>query len=278
LADETRDEEAPEEAPAPAAEDPRGGESRQPGDGAPAISADPVPESEAAQAYHQRARLAEDRLAEVLAAYRQIKSENDGFRERISKNLQRRFTQRHETLLLKFIDILDNLDRALEAAQISYAGQPLLEGMILVRTQLLQRLQEEGLERIPVLGMPFDPAVSESVATQPVPDPDHHNLVVKELMRGYRVNGRIVRPSRVLIGAYSEDAAAAGPPAEEVIDNAPAAPALVEDTPQDASLEEIVAKVEAQSALFPGVLDGGDEGDEGNEDGDAGSSEDGGES
>jgi molecular chaperone GrpE len=221
----------------PAAEPP------QPSDGAPASASDPAPEGEAAQAYHQRARLAEDRLAEVLNAYRTIKSENEGFRERISRNLQRRFTQRHETLLLKFIDILDNLDRALEAAQRSYAGEPLLEGMILVRTQLLQRLQEEGLERIPVLGLAFDPEVSESVATHPVPDPEHHSVVVKELMRGYRVNGRVVRPSRVVIGVYQEGVAATPAPANPVIEKAPPAGA------GEPSLEEIVAQAEAQLAM-----------------------------
>ena len=230
----------------------------QPSDGAPDSAADPAPEGDAAQAYHQRARLAEDRLAEVLNAYRTIKSENEGFRERISRNLQRRFTQRHETLLLKFIDILDNLDRALEAAQRSYAGEPLLEGMILVRTQLLQRLKEEGLERIPVLGLPFDPEVSESVATQPVPDPDHHGVVVKELMRGYRVNGRIVRPSRVVIGAYHEGASATmAASADQVIDNEPPA------RPDDLSLEEIVAQAEAvlPDELEPRPEDEDDEGE-----------------
>lgn len=238
-------------------------EPRQPSDGAPDSAIDPPPEGDAAQAYHQRARLAEDRLAEVLAAYRTIKSENEGFRERISRNLQRRFTQRHETLLLKFIDILDNLDRALEAAQRSYAGEPLLEGMILVRTQLLARLKEEGLERIPVLGLPFDPEVSESVASQPVPDPDHQGVVVKELMRGYRVNGRVVRPSRVVIGVY-QDGAAAPPPeaAEQVIDNKPAATATTE--PGELSLEEIVARAEAQltrEMLDPAPPDAGDDAD-----------------
>lgn len=223
---------------------PAGAEAPQPSDGAPASAADPAPEGEAAQAYHQRARLAEDRLAEVLSAYRTIKSENEGFRERISRNLQRRFTQRHETLLLKFIDILDNLDRALEAAQRSYAGEPLLEGMILVRTQLLQRLKEEGLERIPVLGLPFDPEVSESVATQPVPDPDHNGVVVKDLMRGYRVNGRVVRHSRVVIGVYQEGAPAMGPMgAGQVIDNEPRAAAPL--TPEEPSLEEIVSQADA---------------------------------
>ena len=240
---------------------------------------DAAPDPEAAEAYHARARLAEDRLAEVLAAYRQLKGENESFRERISKNLERKFTQRHETLLLKFIDILDNLDRALEAAAVSYAGQPLLEGMILVRTQLLQRLKEEGLERIPVLGLPFDPEVSESVGTHPVGDPDHQNLVVKELMRGYRVNDRVVRPSRVLIGEYREGAvqeetgvliggepasiggrptpAPAASPDEAAITSS----GVLEIVSDDPSLEEIVAKAEAQSALFPGVMNDLDEKD-----------------
>jgi molecular chaperone GrpE len=244
---------------------PAAAEPNQPSDGAPALAVDPAPESEAAQAYHQRARLAEDRLAEVLSAYRTIKTDNEGFRERTKRNLERRFTQRHETLLLKFIDILDNLDRALEAAQRSYAGEPLLEGMILVRTQLLQRLKEEGLERIPVLGLPFDPEVSESVATHPVPDSEHHNVVVKELMRGYRVNGRVVRPSRVVIGVHQEGAPplAVGAGAGLVIDNE--VPAAAAAALEDSSLEEIVAQAEAQLAasatLEPAAKDDDDEGE-----------------
>jgi len=151
----------------------------------------------------------------VMAAYRTLKSENEDFRERQSRNMERRFEQRREKLLLKFIDVLDNLDRALEAAQTSYAGQPLLEGMILVRTQLLQTLQDEGLDRIPVLGLPFDPAVAESVSTAPVKEAEQHHVVVKELLRGYRLNGRVARPSHVVIGHFeaAPSAEAAAPPA-----------------------------------------------------------------
>lgn len=208
----------------------------------------------------------------MLAAYRQIKKDNEGFRERTTRNLERRYDQRHERLLLKFIDILDNLDRALEAAQISYAGEPLVEGMILVRTQLLQTLLEEGLERIPVLGMPFDPHLSESVGTAPVASAEHDHVVVKELMRGYRVKGRVMRPSRVVIGVYAEGATegiAALP--ESVIDNAEPVPPMpgeelrppdaaasgeddsVEMEPDGPSIEEIVAKTQAQDALFPSL-------------------------
>jgi molecular chaperone GrpE len=167
------------------------------------------PEGDPSEHLERRARLAEDRLTEVLTAYRQVRTENEGFRERVTRDVERSFHQRRERLLLKFMEILDNLDRALEAAEQTYAGTPLIEGLILVRTQLLQTLQHEGLERIPVLGLPFDPTYSEAVGTQPVSEPEHDQVVVKELLRGYRLNGRIARASRVLVGQYDEGAAAA---------------------------------------------------------------------
>jgi len=226
-----------------------------------ALEAPPV--DDAAEAFHRRARLAEDRLAEVLGAYRELKQENEAYRERLTKTIQRRFDHRHEALLLKFIDILDNLDRALEAAQTSYAGEPLVEGLILVRTQLLGTLQDEGLERIPVLGLPFDPHLSEAVSTEDVSDPDHHHVVVKELMRGYRVAGKVARASRVVIGEYvGAEAAAAAEAAMAVAMPAPRPPRATppratpprSPAPGDGepTLEEIIARAEA---LDPPVVD-----------------------
>ena len=180
-----------------------------------AAALQPPPLDQASEAYLRRAQLAEDRLAEVLGAYRQLKQENEGFRDRLTRNLERRFEQRHERLLLKFIEILDNLDRALEAAETTYTGDPMIQGLILVRTQLLQTLKDEGLERIPVLGLPFDPACSEAVATRPVQEREHHHLVVKDVLRGYRIQGRLARPARVVVGEY-----AGTPDAPVVVDEA----------------------------------------------------------
>jgi len=166
------------------------------------------------EAPQQRVRLAEERLAEVLAAYRTLKTENDGYRDRIARNLERRYEQRREKLLLRFIEILDNLDRALEAAEQSYLGNSVVDGLLLVRTQLLQALQEEGLERIPVVGLPYDPAVSEAVGTEAVGDPDQHHVVLRDLLRGYRLNGRVARASKVLVGEYREGESAQAPAAD----------------------------------------------------------------
>jgi molecular chaperone GrpE len=198
-------------------------------------AAEPVlelpPEAGAVEHFERRARLAEDRLTEVLTAYRRVKTENEGFRERVTRDVERQFDRRHEKILLKFIDILDNLDRALEAAEQTYAGNPLIDGLLLVRTQLLQTLQHEGLERVPVLGLPYDPAFSEAVGTQAVEDPEKDHVVVREMLRGYRLHGRVARASRVVIGQHREKDASAGGQAEELIgaDEARAAEEAVDE-------------------------------------------------
>jgi molecular chaperone GrpE len=195
---------------------------------------EPPPEAGAVEHFERRARLAEDRLTEVLAAYRQVKTENAGFRERVTRDMERQFDRRHEKLLLKFIDILDNLDRALEAAEQTYAGNPLIEGLILVRTQLLQTLQNEGLERVPVLGLPYDPAFSEAVGTQAVEDSEHDHVVVREMLRGYRLHGRVARASRVVVGQHREGGAPVSVHAEDLI-------GADEDRAAEAALAEISA-------------------------------------
>lgn len=210
-----------------------------------AWAARPELAGEAASAFRQRAQLAEDRLSEVLAAYRTLKRDNEGHRERVTRNIERRYEQRRENLLLRFIDILDNLDRALEAAEASFVSNALVEGLILVRTQLLQTLQDEGLERIPVLSLPYDPHVSEAVQTVSVTEPEQHHAVMKELLRGYRLNGRVARASRVVVGEYDSPAAELGPVSAEA---APPGPSAAPPAPatEGLSLEEIIARAEAQ--------------------------------
>ncbi len=201
-------------------DEPEGSPTSEDGAAGPAPAAEPAPEARAEAATEQaeqRARLAEDRLVEVLNAYRQLKTENEGFRERVRRDVELEFDHRRERLLLKFIEILDNLDRALEAAEQTYAGNPLIEGLILVRTQLLQTLQQEGLERIPVLGLPYDPGLTEAVGTQPVSDPEEDHVVVRELMRGYRLNGRVARASRAIVGVYRDGAQAEAAAREDLI-------------------------------------------------------------
>ncbi len=215
----------------------------------PAAGVSPPPQGgDRAEAFLRRAHLAEDRLEEVLSAYRTLKRENDGHRERVTRNIERRYEGRRERLLLRFIEILDNLDRALEAAETSFASASLVEGLILVRTQLLNTLKDEGLERIPALGLAYDPHHSEAVETRAVGEPDQHHVVVKELLRGYRLNGRVARAARVVVGEYADGSTPSLAPGST---DAPASSSSASGAPAAASpgtelsLDEIIAHAEA---------------------------------
>ncbi|MCM2257291.1 MAG: nucleotide exchange factor GrpE [Vicinamibacteria bacterium] len=186
-----------------------------------AAALEPPPEVTLAEVWEKRARLSEDRLAQVLEAFRNLRTETEEHRERTTRSLEHRFTQQRERFVLKFIEIMDNLDRGLEAAERTFASDAMVQGLILVRTQLLQTLREEGLERIPTLGLPFDPEVSESVGHLAVGEPDQDHLVVKEVQRGYRLGTRIARHSRVLVGKYDPEAYAEAEAQRAKLDSPP---------------------------------------------------------
>jgi molecular chaperone GrpE len=149
--------------------------------------------------YKARAEEAEQRAREISTAYRRIEEERDAFRERLGRDLERRLDIARAEMMRKVIDVLDDLDRAIEAARASPDPEALLRGIALIRERLFQVLASEGVERIETVGRPFDPGLEEAVATEPVDDPEHHNLVVEEMGRGYTLRGSLLRPARVKV-------------------------------------------------------------------------------
>ncbi|MGH9749320.1 MAG: nucleotide exchange factor GrpE [Candidatus Polarisedimenticolia bacterium] len=158
----------------------------------------------------RRAGEAEGRTREISAAYRRIEDERDAFRERLQRDLDRRVEIARAGFLLKIVDILDDFDRAIAAARVSEHASALLDGVILIRDRVLQALGSEGVERLVTEGRPFDPAIAEAVATEPVDDPARDGLVVEELARGYAIKGSLLRPARVRVARVP-----AGPGSQE---------------------------------------------------------------
>lgn len=107
----------------------------------------------------------------------------------------------HETrarMLEKLFPVLDNLDRAI-AASAKAEDSSLRAGVELVRAQFEAVLLAEGLERISSIGERFNPAIHEAAATVHTDDPDKHDVITDEWRRGYRLEGRVVRPPQVCV-------------------------------------------------------------------------------
>ena len=144
-----------------------------------------------------RTELAERKLKQRLE---QLESENDALRERLERTLEQRLDRFKMNLLLQFLEVADNLERALEAAESGSDLQELRKGVELNLRLFLNRLKEAGIEPIQVLNQPFDPHLAEAVGLIPVTDPALDQRVVEVVQRGYRYGDRLLRPARARVG------------------------------------------------------------------------------
>ena len=106
-------------------------------------------------------------------------------------------------LLVELLEVVDNLDRAIDAARETGAGDTLLQGVELVQQQFLATLEGFGVTRVAALGRPFDPARHEAITTVPVTDPAKDHTVVGIVKHGYAVGDEVLRPALVAVGQLS---------------------------------------------------------------------------
>ena len=121
-------------------------------------------------------------------------------KERLQRNAQKELQLARGDLVRGFLEVLDNLQRSIRAADGTRSVESLLEGLRLVERQLEGQLAVLGLERITAQGQPFDPARHDAVTVMPVDDPAADQTVVAEFQAGYTFADRVLRPARVAVG------------------------------------------------------------------------------
>jgi len=147
-------------------------------------------------------------IEQVMEAYRAKKEETEKLRKRIEKTERRRFEQSKGDFIARFVEVLDNLDRAIDSIENAFDPDSVLQGIMLVRSRLVQLLKEEGLEKIFVRGQIYDPTHSEAAGLEAVPDESQDGMVLKELQPGYMLKGSLLRVARVVVGRYGSDSTA----------------------------------------------------------------------
>ena len=132
---------------------------------------------------------------EYLDDMRRMKAEMENARKRLERDRARYAQLASERLVRELLPVLDNLERALEVEG------DIREGVKATRDQLVAVLGREGLEPILSDGESFDPAVHEAVMGQPS-DEHEEDTVIQTLERGYLLNGRSIRPAKVIVAKH----------------------------------------------------------------------------
>ena len=137
---------------------------------------------------------------ELIDTLQRVKAEFDNYRKRAARDQASLVARAHERLVKELLPVLDDLERALGAAE-QHEEATLEDGVRLVHRSLAEALTREGLAEIETDGK-FDPHVHEALLTQP--SEAEEGSVIEVLQRGYKLGDRVLRPARVVVAGPKE--------------------------------------------------------------------------
>ncbi len=145
-----------------------------------------------------------EKIKELEDRHLRLAAEFDNYKKRIARQFEDIIKSSGEKIIISLLEVLDNFERALDAASNGTDFKALHEGMELTYQQLYDILKKEGVEPIKAVGEKFDPNLHEAML-QVESDEFPEGVIAQEILRGYRLNGRVIRFSRVAVSAPCPD-------------------------------------------------------------------------
>jgi molecular chaperone GrpE len=147
------------------------------------------------------ARRRVDELARGLQA---MDRDKDEFKARLSRERERLIDHEKGQVAQVLLEAIDEFDLCLAAS--AEDRSPLAKGVRLIREAILKKVQGAGIERLNLLGLPYDPNTAEASDAELTLNPDDDQKVLSEIRAGYALNGKVIRPARVRIARYVKPA------------------------------------------------------------------------
>jgi molecular chaperone GrpE len=169
-----------------------------------AEKATPPPEAATATSAEQQIQELKAQVEQAQDRALRAAAELENFRKRTQREMADERRYAIVPLVRDLLPVLDNLERAIAAAQTAEGGAALLEGVKLVVTQLEGVLQKYDCVRIATVGTPFDPHQHQAVGQEPS-EQFPAGTVTRAVQAGYKLHDRVIRPAQVFVST--------GPPA-----------------------------------------------------------------
>jgi len=135
---------------------------------------------------------------EYLELAQRTRADFENYRKRVAKETSEALARGKAEVARELLPVIDNLERALEAGRDPSAHEALAHGVALVHEELRGRLRSAGVEAFDPTGERFDPELHEALSTQPAEGKDS-GVVLETVEKGYRLNGQVLRPARVVV-------------------------------------------------------------------------------
>jgi molecular chaperone GrpE len=167
--------------------------------GEPSGEEDPANEQERMEEKEESAEEAEqpeqpEQPEDYLALAQRIQADFENYRKRAAREAAAAGERAKSGLVRELLPIVDNLERALASAE--EGEQHLAQGVRLVHSELIAVLERNGIQQFDPSGEKFDPSEHEALSVR---DEGEAGLVLDVVEKGYRTNGSVLRPARVVV-------------------------------------------------------------------------------
>lgn len=142
-------------------------------------------------------------IAELKDKYLRSLADSENARKRIRQQSEESVRIQREALLRELLPIIDDLERAVDAASGGGNGKSIVEGVEMVLRSIHDLLRSQGVTQVSAIGQRFDPMRHEAV-DQIESSTEEPNTIVREFNRGYLIGERVLRPARVTVAKVAE--------------------------------------------------------------------------
>ena len=137
---------------------------------------------------------------ELFGKLQRVSADYANFQKRAPKQIADTISYEREKIIKTLLPALDNFEHTLQNAHSAENVDVLVKGVQMVYDQMLDILKSHGVEQINALGQKFDPALHEAMMKKTKPDTEE-NIVLEEFQKGYKLNGRVIRPTKAVVSA-----------------------------------------------------------------------------
>jgi molecular chaperone GrpE len=141
----------------------------------------------------------DQQIQEYLTKYRGAAAEFEEARLRLRREISKDVERSRREILADLLDVVDNLDRAVESAAQGGSREALVQGIEMVRRLFVAKLEGFGVKRIEADQQTFDPALHEAISSVRADSPEQDGLVVGTVRAGYRIGDEVLRPAAVAV-------------------------------------------------------------------------------
>jgi molecular chaperone GrpE len=149
-------------------------------------------------ALRERTSALEQERDEFRNLLQRTRADFENYQKRTQRDLAQERRYWHAGLALDILPILDNFERAVAAAKQAGETGPLVQGVAMIQSQVLDALKRHGITRIEAQGQPFDPNLHQAVMQQPSAE-QPPNTVLQVLEQGFMIHDRVLRPATVVV-------------------------------------------------------------------------------